>query len=90
MELTVTNWITVTNPVIPPLAQIVSDDPAVVAHNAVARALFCAGSEKVDVEVPDKHADTIVNELRLLGYSVYRNGGRLLIGGWRIVEQNRT
>ena len=73
-----------------PASRTVSDNPAVVAYNAIARALFCAGSDKVDVEVPEKHADTIVKELRLLGYSVYRNGGRLLIGGWRIVEQNRT
>lgn len=80
-------WIEVKSPVIPPLVQLTSDNPEIQAYNAVARALFNATSDRVEVDVPEAYADKMVQQLRLMRYSVKRvEGGKLSIGGWKFVE----
>ena len=80
-------WIEVKSPVIPPLVQLTSSKPEIKAYNAVARALFNATDERVEITVPEKYADKMVQQLRLMRYSVKRcDGGKLLIGGWKVVE----
>lgn len=80
-------WIEVKSPVIPPLVQLTSDNPEIKAYNAVARALFNATDERVEIDVPEKYADKMVQQLRLMHYSVKRvEGGKLSIGGWKVVE----
>ena len=80
-------WIEVKSPVIPPLVQLTSDNPEIQAYNAVARALFNATSDRVEVDVPEAYADKMVQQLRLMRYSVKRvEGGKLSIGGWKVVE----
>ena len=83
-------WIEVKSPVIPPLVQLISDNPETQAYNTVARALFNATSERVEVDVPEEYADKIVQQLRLMRYSVKRvEGGKLSIGGWKVVEEEK-
>ena len=80
-------WIEVKSPVIPPLVQLTSSKPEIKAYSAVARALFNATDERVEITVPEKYADKMVQQLRLMRYSVKRcDGGKLLIGGWKVVE----
>ena len=80
-------WVEVKSPVIPPLVQLTSDNPEIQAYNAVARALFNATSDRVEVDVPEAYVDKMVQQLRLMHYSVKRcDGGKLLIGGWKVVE----
>lgn len=80
-------WIEVKSPVIPPLVQLTSDNPEIQAYNAVARTLFNATSDRVEVDVPKAYADKMVQQLRLMHYSVKRvEGGKLSIGGWKVVE----
>jgi len=79
-------WVEVKSPVIPPLVQLISDNPEIKAYNAVARALFNATDERVEIDVPEKYADKMVQQLRLMRYSVKRiEGGKLSIGGWKVV-----
>lgn len=83
-------WVEVKSPVIPPLVQLTSDNPEIQAYNAVARALFNASSERVEVDVPAEYADKIVQQLRLMRYSVKRvEGCKLSIGGWKVVDGNK-
>lgn len=83
-------WVEVKSPVIPPLVQLISDNPEIKAYNAVARALFNATDERVEIDVPEKYADKMVQQLRLMRYSVKRiEGGKLLIGGWKVVGEEK-
>lgn len=83
-------WIEVKSPVIPPLVQLTSNNPEIQVYNAVARALFNADSERVEVNVPEAYVDKMVQQLRLMNYSVKRcDGGKLLIGGWKVVEEEK-
>ena len=83
-------WIEIKSPVIPPLVQLTSDNPEIKAYNAVARALFNATDERVDIDVPEKYADKMVQQLRLIRYSVKRiEGGKLSIGGWKVVGEEK-
>lgn len=80
-------WIEVKSPVIPSLNQLTSENPEVQAYNAVARALFNANEARVEIVVPDEYADKMVQQLRLMNYSVKRvDGCKLSIGGWKVVE----
>lgn len=80
-------WVEVKSPVIPPLVQITSNNPEIQVYNAVARALFNADSERVEVNVPEEYADKLVQQLRLMRYSVKRiECGKLSICGWKVVE----
>ena len=82
-------WVEVKSPVIPSLIQLTSNKPEIQAYNAVARALFNASSERVEVDVPAEYADKIVQQLRLMHYSVKRvEGCKLSIGGWKVVDGN--
>lgn len=83
-------WIEVKSPVIPPLIQLTSNNPEIQVYNAVARALFNADSERVEVNVPEEYADKLVQQLRLMRYSVKRiEGGKLSIGGWKVVGEEK-
>ena len=80
-------WVEVKSPVIPPLVQLTSNNPEIQVYNAVARALFNADSERVEVNVPEEYADKLVQQLRLMRYSVKRiECGKLSICGWKVVE----
>lgn len=80
-------WIEVKSPVIPSLDQLTSENPEVQAYNAVARALFNANEARVEIVVPEEYADKMVQQLRLMNYSVKRvDGCKLSIGGWKVVE----
>ena len=83
-------WIEVKSPVIPPLVQLTSNNPEIQVYNAVARALFNADSERVEVNVPEEYADKLVQQLRLMRYSVKRiECGKLSIGGWKVVGEEK-
>ena len=80
-------WVEVKSPVIPPLVQLTSNNPEIQVYNAVARSLFNADSERVEVNVPEEYADKLVQQLRLMRYSVKRiECGKLSICGWKVVE----
>ena len=80
-------WVEVHSPVIPPLVQLTSTNPEIHVYNAVARSLFNADSERVEVNVPEEYADKLVQQLRLMRYSVKRiECGKLSICGWKVVE----